>query len=357
MIKPKPYQSLFCPPRFLEMSAAGLDISDRFIRFVEYRKSPFGYVLHRFAKRDVPQGVFVGGEIADKKALAGILSDLKKEFGLRFVKVALPEEKSYVFKLRLPHAAAADMAQAVEFKIEENVPLQASEVLFDYHVIKDNLGHAEFDVGVSVVPAALVNSYCEVLSAAGLVPVSFQVETVSAARAVVPAKDNGAYVVVHVHNHGTVISIVSRGIVQFTTTFPVGGKRITEIIAKELSLSFADAEKKKIELCSKESKEFLELFSVMANSVSAIKDEVDRAYAYWQTHIETSREDEPIKKILLCGRDTAIAGFEKSFTLNFNVDIDVANVWTNAFSLEDYVPEIHFIDSLDYAVAAGIALS
>lgn len=338
------------------MPTAGLDISDRFLRFVEYKKTSQGFIPYRYAKKDVPRGVFVGGEIVDKETLIKILIDLKKEYGLRFVKVALPEEKSYLFKLELPRATIADVRQAVEFKIEENVPLKASEVLFDYHVIKDGRDSVNMDIGVSVVTKSFVDSYIEVLSAADLVPVSFQVETVSVARAVVPSGDKGAYMVVHIHHHGTVISIISRGIVQFTTTFPIGGKIITETIAKELSLSFADAEKKKIEMCYKENKENLELFSAIANSVSAIKDEVDRAQSYWATHIEGMREEDTIKQIILCGRDAAIAGFEKYFTLNFGIDVDVANIWTNSFSLNDHVPQINFVEALDYAVAAGIAL-
>ena len=65
-----------------------------------------------------------------------------------------------------------------------------------------------------------------------------------------------------------------------------------------------------------------------------------------------------IEKIYLCGGDSNLAGFVEylSTGLGISVKIEIANVFVNVNSLNTYVPEINFSDSLSYATAIGLAL-
>jgi hypothetical protein len=59
---------------------------------------------------------------------------------------------------------------------------------------------------------------------------------------------------------------------------------------------------------------------------------------------------------VLCGRDAGLVGFEEYLSFPLKIPVEVANVWQNVFSYNDYVPPISFLDSLDYASAVGLAL-
>jgi Tfp pilus assembly PilM family ATPase len=51
----------------------------------------------------------------------------------------LPEEKAYLFTTSIPKVAQKDIRSAIEFKMEENVPIPASDLVFDFLVCKVTL--------------------------------------------------------------------------------------------------------------------------------------------------------------------------------------------------------------------------
>src|SRR4051812_8434671 len=93
---------VFPPPKFLTMSHTGLDISDDAIRAIEYKVKPHGLVVSRFAKQALPPGLFDAGDVTDEKQFADILSTFARANHMSYVKVALPEEKLYLFQTDIP---------------------------------------------------------------------------------------------------------------------------------------------------------------------------------------------------------------------------------------------------------------
>ena len=51
----KKFSSILTPPRYLEMPATGLDISDRAIRFVEFSKNADGLEMVSFGEEKLPR--------------------------------------------------------------------------------------------------------------------------------------------------------------------------------------------------------------------------------------------------------------------------------------------------------------
>ncbi len=82
----------FPVPSRIAMPAVGLDISDHSVKFLELVHSHDGYRVGRFATKEIPEGIIVGGTITKRDALVTLLSDFRKEHGLTFVRASLPEE-------------------------------------------------------------------------------------------------------------------------------------------------------------------------------------------------------------------------------------------------------------------------
>ena len=340
------------------MPATGLDISDRAIRFVEFSKNADGLEMVSFGEEKLPAGLIVSGKILEKDKLTSILSELRKRHSLKFVKVSLPEEKAYFFKTEIPKVEGVEIRQSIEFKLEENVPLRASEVLFNYSVIEnDNKNKDHFDVSVSVVPRLVAEVYADALEKSGLTPVSFEVESKAIIRSAVITASKGSVMVVNIRDHVTVITLVRDGAVWFTSAFAVGGNLINEALQKNFSISFSGAEKIKEEKMYFETKESLAIFFSLVDVISAIRDEISKFYTYWLAKNEADEEPHgKIGKIILCGKDSAIVGLKEYLAESIKVHVEIADVWTNAFSLDKKLPEIDFLDSLDFAVAIGLAL-
>jgi type IV pilus assembly protein PilM len=155
----------------------------------------------------------------------------------------------------------------------------------------------------------------------------------------------------------TGIAVVANGVVGFTSTVPVGGGALTLAIAKHLSISPDEAEKVKRENGVVGGVGNEELSLALMSTISILRDEVNRHFTYWQTHDDDYGKKRPtINKIYLCGGDSNLPGFAGYLATGLPVPVELANVLVNVNSLDKYVPEISFGDSLRYATAIGLAL-
>jgi Tfp pilus assembly PilM family ATPase len=101
-------------------------------------------------------------------------------------------------------------------------------------------------------------------------------------------------------------------------------------------------------------KSFLEIME----AASPLKEEVKKLSAYWRTQsVKALHRPSGIDKIILCGRDTALPSVDEYLQAATGIKTEVANVWRNIFSFEDYIPPLPRVDSLDYAGAIGLVLA
>lgn len=354
MQRSKFYQ-FFPPPQFLQMPTVGVDISDVTIRFVELVEKRKGFVVDAFGEHPIPRGVIELGEVKKPDALRAIFSTIKNDHNLEFVSVSLPEGKAYLFELRLPSMNYRDLRGAIELELEEHVPIKVKEALFDYDITSED--ESTIEVVVSVVPRSLVDGYLEAFSGSGLTPVAFEVEPHSVSRSVIPQGDNGTFMIVDFGKTRSGITVVSGGFVQFTSTVAVGSGALTDAIVKSLKVSYEEAEKIKNENGILLENKNEELARTLQFSVAILRDEIIKHKIFWQEHTNDFGEKRPpIQKIYLCGGDAGLAGILEYLAMDHETPIELANTMINVNTLEDYIPEISFNESLRYATAIGLAL-
>jgi hypothetical protein len=327
------FHEFFPPPKFLEMPAVGLDVSDAAVTALELVRKRGASAVGRYGRRPLPRGAVADGYVHDKERVVAELRALKKDLRLSFVNASLPEEKAYLYTSALPPVSAKEIRGAIELTLEENVPLSPGEALFDYRVLENKIAspNAVSEIAVTVLPRAVVRTYTELFSAAELVPLSFELRAQAVCRAVILHGDRGAYLVLALEAGKAGIFIVRDEAVRFTAT----------VALREASSSGASEERG----------------AIRPNFAAEIRAEVLKHIAYWQTHADSSREaGDSITSIVLCGReeDSALVAEELSHSLA--VPVETANIWRNGFSFDEYIPPILSEESFEYAAAVGLAL-
>ncbi|MEK7213748.1 MAG: pilus assembly protein PilM [Patescibacteria group bacterium] len=309
----KTFFKLFPPPKFLNMKYAGLDISDDAVRCIEYSLSRHGYIVHCYGTKLLSSGIVDSGFIKNENELTRIVSELVKELKITTVKASLPEERMYLFKTKIPNNLNEDqIRQNIEFKLEENVPLSLSDAIFFFDLIpeatKDNKPYAS----VSVAPRELVDTYLSVLKSAGLNVISFEIQAKAIARSVVAHNSSETQIIVHLMDKKTGIYIVCGDVVCFTSTI-----------------------------------------SWNKNSdIKMLQNEVEKVYTYWVEH----GEGKPIVNIIISGHEALANDLNFHISPDPKISVEIAKIWQNAFSSDQYIPPVSYEDSLDYAIAAGLAL-
>jgi Tfp pilus assembly PilM family ATPase len=312
------------------MPAVGLDVTDEAIYLAELKRNNGSFVLGKYGEKILPRGMIDGGRINDVEGLTKILRELKNEYGLEYIRAALPEEKTFLFRTEIPYTEDnKQIKSSLEFKLEENVPIPPAETIFEFDVITSPHERTDhLDVSVSAVPEKVISTYVNVLRAAGLTPVSFEVETRAIAKSVVRKGDLGTVLIVDVGKMKTGVYVVSGGVLRFSSTLGIDVG--------------ADA--------SSEGRESVGLLAVVA--------EIARIHLYWNTHSDKSKEVNPkVEKIVLCGQIAQTIKLDQYLARKLQIPVELANVWCNLSSFENYIPAVDFSKSLDYAVAIGLVLS
>lgn len=349
------FSRFFPTPIFLSMSSFGLDISDESLKFVELLVTKHGIRVGRHGERKIPPGIIELGKIKDPKRMEEILISLRKEEGLKSVRISLPEAQIYIFAFRLEKLGLKSVRESIELSLEEHIPILAQDTTFDYEILKETEKYLELQV--VAIPKDVIESYLSVFRHSLVLVRSFELEAQAISRAVIKKDDPETYMIVDFGEKRTGISIISHGLVMFSSTIDVGGVMLTNMIQKSFNISFEEAEQMKRQSGLQRNVANKEIFAVILNSVSILRDEVAKHFLYWHTHKDEEGKNNPlIKKIILCGGDSNLIGLSEYFSASIKNQVGMANVWVNIVDMEKSVPDISFKQALSFAAAIGLAL-
>jgi type IV pilus assembly protein PilM len=349
------FLKFFPVPKIISASSFGLDISDESLKFIELVMTKNGMRVGRYGEEVIAPGVIESGKIKDPKKMEEILLTLRKKEGIRSVRVSLPEQQVYLFALRLEKKGLKSVKEGIELALEEHIPIQAEDAIFDYNLIKEN--EQSLEVQVAAIPKKIIENYLSIFKNSQIRVQSFELEAQAISRAVIKDGDMGTYMIVDFGKKRTGIFIISAGIVMFTSTLDVGGEIMNEMIQKSFNISAEEAEKMKKQYGLERNIANKEIFAVLLNSVSILRDEISKHFLYWHTHKdEENNNNPPIKKIILCGGDSNLIGLADYISVSMKIPVEMANVWTNIVNTENYIPEMSFKQALSFSAALGFAL-
>src|SRR3989344_8114421 len=188
------YNRFFPAPKYLMAPHFGLDISDQSLKFAELVPAKNGISVGKYGERNIPAGIIESGKIKDAKKLAEVLSALRKEEGIKFVRVTLPEEQVYLFKIRLDKSGLENVREGIELSLEEHVPLAAEDAIFDYDLLAED--EKSLELQVAVIPKNIIESYLLVFQDSMISVGSFELEAQAISRSVVSNGDMETYMIV-----------------------------------------------------------------------------------------------------------------------------------------------------------------
>ncbi len=307
----------FPPPKFLDIPFAGLSISDTSVRSIQFGRKRGRLFIEKHIEKPIPAGVITSGQINNPDEVIKVLTEVKNELKLNYVKISLPEERAYLFTAKLPIIDQKELRSAIESKMEENVPVSPSELTFDYklflHKQRDHI-----DVSVSALPISLIEQYIDMANKAGLSLLSLEIESQAIIRSLLPTNSLNTVLIIHFSPDKVGLYVSTYRVVRFTSTIQTKGEQF--------------------------------------NNPGYLLQEIRKLYTYWNTLKENlDKADRKISQVIVCGEK-----FEDSMISYLSSHLDtpivMGNVWTNVFDINSELPEISFSDSLRYSASVGLAL-
>jgi len=193
---------------------------------------------------------------------------------------------------------------------------------FDYEIL--GLNDRGIDTVVSVFPKQVIKFYTDIIKQSGLIPLSFQSESVALSNAIIKHDDKDLYLLMRFLDDRVNIAVSEGGAVQYTTSIKI----LSEKIFKDLE----------------------------GNEAKKLIQDLNKVLIYWFTSRKNSKEVHKIEKAIVSGKEVYKKGFEDFLEGGLKIDVILADAWANCFDSDKHVPELSKEDSMEYAVATGLAL-
>jgi len=319
------FSTMFPVPKFLSFDPVGIDISLTSVRAIRLKKTKYGLIPEKYFEVILKEKC----EIIEKKEdlenceeLRNALRFLKKEMNLKYVYLSLPEYKTYIFNTILPLEALKSIDDALIIKIQENIPLDISEIVYDYSVVK--VKKDKLELIVTAIPKNIIELYTKLSKEEGLIPFGFESESQSIARAVIEEGDKVPYLIVNFGHAKISFSIVQDGFVYYTSSLPYSA----ELICNDF----------------------------FGQESQILKSTLNKLLVYWFTNKHNPDADEKITNLIITGFYATTPGLSTFLEQHLHVNVIIANVWKNCFDINNFVPELDMKTSLQYNTAIGLTL-
>lgn len=353
------FSKIFPLPEYLTRPAAGLDVSDQFIRFVHLTPGSGGLDVSAFGEVSIASGAIEKGTIKDAGAVRAALVDLRKRYQLQTVIGSLPEEHCHVTNLAILPTRPENLEAEIVRGLNGSLSLPAKDTVFDYRVLRGpRRGHNFYEVAVVATSRTVARMYADTIRSAGVELVGLEPEVNAFARALSPVHSDRVSLIVHVGATRAIFAVVDSGTVVFsTTTHTISGHVMTALIAKTLDIPPTEAKRLKTTQGLLRSRAEPRLFGVLVPHVSVLRDEIERRCRLWNTRpeIEVSPE-RAIHSVILCGTEASLPGLVDYLANSLTTPVTLGNVWRNVASARTTIPPINHQDSVRYTTAIGLAL-
>jgi general secretion pathway protein L len=216
----------------------GLDLGSHTIKAVEFRQTlrglePVQLRLHPLADPDAPPA----------ETLSRFLR--MHQLPTEHVTCAIPGDRLSTRRLRFPFRDRKKLAQAVPFEVEGQIPFDLDEVIADWEIVGGDRSHAE--VVATIAPRVEVARLLELLRAAGCEPRVLEAEGLVLGNLAPFFGLFGTRLLADIGHRKTNLCLLRDGSPVASRTVPVGGRALSEAIAKDRHLELADAERAKCE--------------------------------------------------------------------------------------------------------------
>ena len=298
------------------------------------------------------------GEAADIVAFIRTYNEMVKEnnFTARQVRITLPSKLSFQRLSKLPpiHGSRSAIDKIVEYEARQSVPYAINDVEWGYQLIHHEWEEKrmetqedgtlsetvekkeEYEAMFVAVKTDLITAYTDVIEDSGMKVISVEIAPIALFNAAlgVQVKEGEATLLLNIGSRSTSLMIADHNRA-FIRDIPIAGDTITNQIAKEFNISFAEAEQMKIRygfVALGGSYEAATISKIARNVMTRLHGEVSRSVNVWRAQHGGS----PLAQVLLSGGSSTMLYMSEFFQEKLRIPVAYLNTFS-AVGIEETV--------------------
>jgi type IV pilus assembly protein PilM len=301
----------------------GLDIGSSAVKAVELKKHGDSYELVNFGLEFLGQDMVVDGAIMDALTVSAAVARIFDENKIKIRNVATSVSGHSVIVKRITVSAASDeeLNEAMPYEAQQYIPFDISDVNLSYQPLGGSPSGQGTDVMLVAAKREKILNHTNVLNQANKTPLVVDYDGFAMFNAFEANYELPPDTTVALLNIGASITniVVGRGGTPlFARDVSVGGNQYTDILQKELDLSYEDAEKLKqgqeVGSITREQK-----IPHLRSVTEILMLEIQKTFDFFRQSAST----ENIQQIYLAGGTAMIEGLVEQLKEEFRVPVEI----------------------------------
>ena len=339
-------------------SAAGLDVGSSSIKMVELEGKPDNLSLVNLGFENLPTDAIIDGQIMELNTVSDVIRNLCVNHGVNAENVVTGVSgHSVIMKnIVLPPMSREELEESIDWHAEEHIPFDLADVSLDYQVTAES--HDATNVLIAACKRERIDNIRQAIQLSGRQPVVIDVDTFALQNCYEVNYHPSESDVVTLLNIGAStmnVNIVKGTRSLFTRDITVGGSQFTDVLQRNLGLSYQQAEAVKRGATAMPGVEEKSIEPLMSNVTEIVANEIQKTFDFYRTTSDDKRT--VVQKILISGGGSKLPGLARELSARLELPVEVLNPFRNirvdnrkfdAGYVNDIMPEM--------AVAVGLAI-
>ncbi|HEU4391788.1 MAG TPA: type IV pilus assembly protein PilM [Blastocatellia bacterium] len=339
-------------------SVVGLDIGSSALKAVELKPVRGGYELMHIAHHNLQSDTIVDGHIIDLNHVSDCINRVWSESGIKTNQVAtsLSGHAVIVKRITLPAMSEEELDEQIHWEAEQYIPFDINDVNLYHEVVAYDQSGQNMDVLLVACKRDKIAQFTQVISQAGKQPVIVDVDAFALQNAYEVNYHPSPDLTVALLDIGASVMTINivRGVTSiFARDISAGGNQYTDLLQKELDLTFEQAEAVKrggeaaTHLTPEQTRPAIQSVSEMLGL------EIQRTLDFFRS---TAADSPGIDRMLIAGGSSKVAHLTDYLSEKFQMPVERFDAFRSVrldrkrFD-EEYLREL----SPNMAVAVGLA--
>lgn len=340
-------------------SVAGLDVGSSSIKMVELEGKGNNLNLVGFGFENLPGDTIVDGQIMELNVVSDVIQNICSNHQINADRVVtgVSGHSVIIKNIVLPPMSREELEESIDWHAEEHIPFDLSEVSLDYQVTEE--GHDATHVLIAACKRDRIDNIRQAIQLSGRQPVVIDVDTFALQNCYevnYQPSDSQVVALLNIGASTMNVNIVMGTRSLFTRDITVGGSQFTDVLQRNLGLSYQQAEAIKRGVTNAaQGIEEKSIEPLMNNVTELVANEIQKTFDFYK---QTADSNQPtVQKILISGGGSKLGGLAEDLARRLELPVEILNpfrninVDANKFDpgyLNEVMPEM--------AVAVGLAI-
>jgi type IV pilus assembly protein PilM len=355
-------------------SIVGLDIGTSSVKIVQLNPSGNQWQLAALGMAEIPkESLEVKDPEAQKLAVIDAIKRVFKESGIKIKRVvtSFSGDSVIIRYVKLPFMTEEQLREGIRKEAEQYIPLNIDQVVLDFQILGEAQedGQRKLDVLLVAAKVEVVDQRLALLKAAGLAPVTLDVDTFALQNAYEINRletNEETVALINVGASLTTINILEGINTRFTRDVQVAGNDFTRAIQKEFNLKFSEADelKKSHGAISMEEDDFslstvtqkddrvLRMSDVMTPDLNKLLGQIRQSFDFY----ETNARKKTVERVILSGGSARLKNFNRFLANKLGIPVEHLTAFRNLEPLKSIDPEQMAEKEFNMGVCLGLAL-